>query len=121
MTPVGHLSDKGAVVSFGADNVRDGFCAFGEFDPMAVLNLGAQIGHLDEPGRDWSAMITTNPSLSMGLDWDGMLVPGAPADLVLFSARSSGELSARGEASRIVIRNGCWLDEELPDYRTLNE
>ncbi len=120
MTPVGHLSDEGAVVSFGADNVRDGFCAFGEFDPMAVLNLGAQIGHLDEPGRDWAALVTKNPAHSMGLDWQGDITKGAPADLVLFSARTSGELSARGETLRIVIRNGCWLDEKLPDYRELN-
>jgi cytosine deaminase len=121
MTPVGHLNQMGANVSFGADNVRDGFCAFGEFDPMAVLNLGAQIGHLDEPGRDWSALVTKNPALSMGLDWNGELVSGAPADLVLFSARSSGELSARGEAPKIVIRNGKWLNERLPDYRELNQ
>ncbi len=121
MTPVGHLSSVGANVSFGADNVRDGFCAFGEFDPMAVLNLGAQIGHLDEPGRDWSALVTKNPALSMGLDWNGEIVDGAPADLVLFSARSSGELSARGDTPRIVIRNGKWLSESLPDYRELNE
>lgn len=120
MTPVGHLSNEGANVSFGADNVRDGFCAFGEFDPMAVLNLGAQIGHLDEPGRDWSALVTKNPALSMGLGWNGEIIEGAPADLVLFSARSSGELSARGDTPRIVIRNGKWLNESLPDYRELN-
>ena len=121
MTPVGHLSRVGANVSFGADNVRDGFCAFGEFDPMAVLNLGAQIGHLDEPGRDWSALVTKNPARSMRLDWNGEIINGAPADLVLFSARSSGELSARGDTPRIVIRNGKWLSESLPDYRELNE
>ena len=121
MTPVGHLSQAGAKVSLGADNVRDGFCAFGEFDPIAVLNLGAQIGHLDEPGRDWSALVTKNPALSMGLGWNGEIIDGAPADLVLFSARSSGELSARGDTPRIVIRNGKWLKESLPDYRELNE
>ena len=121
MTPVGHLGRMGANVSFGADNVRDGFCAFGEFDPMAVLNLGAQIAHLDEPGRDWSALVTKNPALSMGLDWNGEIANGAPADLVLFSARSSGELCARGETVKIVIRNGQWLSEKLPDYRVLTD
>lgn len=121
MTPVGHLDLVGANVSLGADNVRDGFCAFGEFDPMAVLNLGAQIGHLDEPGRDWAALVTRNPARSMGLGWNGEIVDGVPADLVLFSARTSGELCTRGDTPRIVIRNGKWLNESLPDYRELSD
>ena len=119
MAPVGYLADRGATVSVGADNVRDGFCAFGEFDPVAVLNLGAQVGHLDEPARDWAGLITVNPAASMRLGWDGRIAPGAPADLVLFSARSSGELSARGGLPRTVIRGGEWLDAEPPDFREL--
>lgn len=120
MTPVRYLTEMGAKVSLGADNVRDGFCAVGEFDPIAVLNLGAQVGHLDEAARNWSALITRNPAETMGLDWDGRIVPGAPADLVLFSTRSASELSARG-GPRFVIRGGKWLNEQPPDFRELNE
>ncbi len=119
MTPVGHLVEAGATVSLGADNVRDGFCALGEFDPMAVLNLGAQVGHLDEPGRDWAALITCNPARTMGLAWDGMIGAGAPADLMLYSARTSSELGARGMQAKISIKKGKWFDIPLPDYRNL--
>lgn len=121
MAPVRRLAEAGAYVSMGADNVRDGFCAFGDFDPLAVLNLGAQVGHLDQPARDWSPLITTNPARTMGLDWDGRIVAGAPADLVLVSARTSGEMSLRSTPDRQVIRAGDWLDDQMPDMRDLIE
>jgi cytosine deaminase len=121
MGPVARLAARGAPVSLGADNVRDGFCAFGDFDPMAVLNLGAQVGHLHEPARDWARLITTNPARTMGLDWDGRIVAGAPADLVLFAARNSGEMNLRGVPERVVIRRGEWLKTGPPAFSELME
>lgn len=121
MAPVSLLAAAGATVSMGADNVRDGFCAFGDFDPLAVLNLGAQIGHLDEPARDWSSLITLNPATTMGLEWDGRIVAAAPADLVLMRARTSGEMSLNATPDRRVIRAGEWVDAQVPDVRNLLE
>jgi len=121
MAPVAQLAQAGAAVSMGADNVGDGFCAFGDFDPVSVLNLGSLVGHLHEPARDWAALVTSNPARTMGLDWDGCVQPGAPADLVLFSARSSREMGMRGAPERIVIRNGNWLDNPVPGFRELTE
>jgi len=121
MAPVAALARAGANVSFGADNVRDAFCAFGDFDPMAVLNLGAHIGHLAEPARDWAALVTRNPARTMGLAWDGIIAAGAPADLVLFSGRNSGEISARTSPARVVIRAGKWMTSSIPDFRELND
>ena len=119
MTPVRPLVDAGARVSMGADNVRDGFCAFGDFDPATVLNIGAQVAHLDEPARDWAASITCNPACSIGLAWDGCIEAGAPADLVLFQARNSGEMATRQTPARQVIRNGAWITEQVPDFREM--
>ncbi len=119
MAPVALLSDRGATVSMGADNVRDGFCAFGDFDPLTVLHLGAQLGHLHQPARDWAKLITTNPAHTMGLDWNGMIRPGAPADLVLMAARSSGEMSLAAAPLRQVIRAGVWLTITPPNPRDL--
>ena len=119
MAPVRELMAAGATVSLGADNVRDGFSAFGDFDPVSVLNLGAQLGHLHEPARDWSLLITTSPATTMGLDWKGNIEVGAPADLVLFSARTSGEMNLNPSANRTVIRHGIWLKNEMPDFRNL--
>jgi cytosine deaminase len=119
MAPVALLAEAGATVSMGADNVRDGFCAFGDFDPLSVLHLGAQLGHLHDPARAWSQMITTNPARSMGLDWDGRVTPGAPADLVLMAARCSTEMSLSAAPERQVIRAGKWLNIAPPGIRDL--
>ena len=119
MAPVASLMAAGATVSLGADNVDDGFCAFGDFDPMAVLNLGAQLGHLHEPGRNFSTLITSSPAATMGLDWNGVITPGAPADFVLLAGRTSREISQRTTAGRQVVRAGKWLSQEPPDFREL--
>ncbi len=121
MGPVARLAARGGKVALGADNVRDGFCAFGDFDPMAVLNLGAQVGHLHEPARDWSGLVTTNPAEAMGLEWSGRIGAGVPADLVLFGARTSGEMNLRGVPERVVIRGGAWLDVAPPAFSELVE
>ncbi|MEX0852366.1 MAG: cytosine deaminase, partial [Bauldia sp.] len=46
---------------------------------------------------------------------------GAPADLVLFRARSFTELLARPQADRTVLRSGKAIDRRLPDYRELDD
>jgi len=120
MAPVANLAAAGATVSMGADNVGDAFCAFGDFDPMAVLNLGAQLGHLDEPARDWAELVTCNPATSIGLEWNGKICSGAPADLVLFAGRTSGEISQRNAPRRAIIRKGKCLSLDPPDFRELN-
>lgn len=121
MAPVARLASLKATISLAADNVRDGFCAFGDFDPMAVLGLGAQVAHLHEPARDWCALITTNPATSLRLEWAGKIEAGAPADLVLFSARNGGEMNISNGAERRIIRNGEWIKAQLPAFRDLVE
>ncbi|MBV1927772.1 MAG: amidohydrolase family protein [Rhodobacteraceae bacterium] len=120
IAPVSLMVKQGLTVSLGADNVRDGFCAFGDFDPLAVLGIGAQVAHLHEPARDWISLVTTNPSKTMGLDWDGVICAGAPADLVLLSARNSSEFNMRNTVERRVMREGNWIDATLPPFSNLN-
>ncbi|AML51143.1 amidohydrolase family protein [Falsihalocynthiibacter arcticus] len=120
MAPVALLDQQGLTLSLGADNVRDGFCAFGDFDPLAVLGIGAQVAHLNEPPRDWISLITTNPSKTMGLEWDGIIRAGAPADLVLLDARNSGEFNMRNTVERRVMRQGQWIDATRPSFSELN-
>ena len=50
-----------------------------------------------------------------------MIEVGAPADLVLFRARTWTELNARPQHDRIVLRNGRQIDTTLPDYRELDD
>ena len=56
----------------------------------------------------------------MGLADHGHLKVGAPADLVLLSARFMSEMLSRSQADRIVLRSGRAIDTSLPDYRELD-
>ena len=56
-----------------------------------------------------------------GFEHAGQLTPGAPADLVLFTARNWTELFARPQADRIVLRAGEAIDTTLPDFRELDD
>jgi cytosine deaminase len=49
------------------------------------------------------------------------LASGAPADLVIFKARSWTELFARPQSDRIVLRKGVQIDRTLPDYAELDD
>jgi cytosine deaminase len=56
----------------------------------------------------------------MGLGAAGTVTMGAPADLVLFRARSFTELLSRPQMDRIVLRAGAAIETTPPDYRTLD-
>jgi cytosine deaminase len=51
---------------------------------------------------------------------DARIAEGAPADLVLFRARSYSEFLSRSQYDRTVLRQGKPIDRTLPDYRELD-
>jgi cytosine deaminase len=51
---------------------------------------------------------------------EASFAPGAPADLVLFKARSWTELLSRPQSDRVVLRAGRAIDRTLPDYAELD-
>ncbi|WP_323991580.1 cytosine deaminase [Nguyenibacter sp. L1] len=117
ITLVHELADAGADVMFASDNVRDPFHAYGDFDMMTVFGAAVRIAHLDHPFGAWPAAVTGTPMRRMGLG-DGMIRPGAPADLVLFEARTMNELLSRPDR-RAVVRGGRAIAERPPSYREL--
>jgi cytosine deaminase len=120
MAPLREAAAAGIGASVATDNVRDGFFPYGDHDPLAALGLAALVGHLPDPARLWASAITTAPARAMGLAWDGCLRAGAPADLVLFDARTSSELFARAGRPRRVIRAGRVIDAQPPSLRELD-
>jgi cytosine deaminase len=54
-------------------------------------------------------------------DYQARIEPGAPADLILFRARTWTELNARPQSDRIVLRAGRRIDSTPPDYRELDD
>jgi cytosine deaminase len=119
ITLVHELRAAGVRVVIASDNTRDPFYGFGDLDLTEVFREAVRIGHLDLPVGDWPRAITSLPAEVMKLQ-AGMLREGAPADLVLFSARDYSELLSRPQRDRVVLRNGLPIDTMPPHYRELD-
>jgi cytosine deaminase len=120
IAPVHEARARGIDVAFASDNHRDLFFPGGDLDPLQTLALATLVAQLDAPVARWSDTITTTPARRLGLAWDGRLVPGAPADLVIHPGRHDAEVMARAPHGRIVLRAGRRIDTTLPDLRELD-
>jgi cytosine deaminase len=120
ITLVHEMRARGINVSFASDNTRDPFYAYGDLDMLEVLREATRIGHLDHSAPDWVQSVLANPARACGFPAPS-LTEGAPADLLVFKARSWTELFARPQSDRIVIRRGQQIDRTLPDYAELDD
>jgi len=120
ITLVHELARRGVPVAVASDNCRDPFFAYGDHDMLEVFTQSVRIAHLDLPYGPWPAAATAVPARMMGLAHRGVIRAGAPADLVLFRARSMSELLARPQSDRRVLRAGEPIDPGLPDHRELD-
>ena len=119
ITLVHEMRARGIPVSFASDNTRDPFYAYGDLDMLEVMREATRIGHLDHAATDWPLAFSSTPAATMGIA-PPSLEPGAPADFVLFKARSWTELYARPQTDRIVVRHGNVITDPLPDYSELD-
>ncbi len=120
ITLVHEMRARGINVSFASDNTRDPFYAYGDLDMLEVLREATRIGHLDHSAPDWVQAVLANPARACGFAVPS-LASGAPADLVIFRARSFNELFARPQSDRIVLRGGRAVDRTLPDHSELDD
>jgi cytosine deaminase len=109
MAPVAALQQAGVPVAVGGDNVQDPWVPGGDFDPLAALGLAAVAFHLVPWERQGLAPFTTAAARLLGLEWDGVLRPGAPADLVVLGVSDWNGLLTRSPQRR-VLRQGLWLE-----------
>lgn len=124
VTLLNELKAAGVPVAIASDNTRDPFYAYGDLDGFEVLREGARILHFDHPQADafaWARSVGADPAAIAGFDYTATLTAGAPADLVVFGARSWTELMSRPQADRTVLRGGTAIDTTLPDYRELDD
>ncbi len=121
VTALHELKAHGLNVAIGGDNVRDPFYAYGDHDMLETFAQAVKIAHLDHPLDDWICTVTAVPATIMQLPHFGKIGRGRPADLVVLSARDFGEMLARFQADRVVIRGGKAVDTTLPDYRELDD
>ena len=120
MTLFHELAAAGVKTAVSSDNTRDPFYAYGDLDGVEVFREAVRILHLDHPLDEATRVVTTTPADILGRPDIGRIAAGAPADLVLFSARRWSEFLSRPQADRIVMRNGMGIDRRLPDYRDLD-
>jgi cytosine deaminase len=120
ITMVHEFHAAGVPVSFASDNCRDPFYAYGDYDMMEVYREAVRIAQLDHPFGAWAASVTATPAASCGFSERGRIAVGAPADLVLFRARSMTELLARPQSDRAILRAARLLDAGLPDFRDMD-
>ncbi len=120
ITMVHELRAAGVPVSFASDNARDPFYAYGDYDMMEVYREAVRIAQLDHPFGDWTASVAATPATACGFAGRGRIAVGAPADLVLFRARSMTELLSRPQADRVILRDGKVLAASPPDFRELD-
>ena len=124
VTLLNEFKAAGAVVAVASDNTRDPFYAYGDLDGVEVFRESARILHFDHPqdqAWDWIRAVTSAPAAHAGFTYTATIAEGAPADLVLFRARSWSELNARPQTDRIVLRSGKAIDTTPPDYRELDD
>ena len=120
VTLVHELAARGVSVAIASDNTRDPFYAYGDLDMVETYREATRILHLDHPVGDWPAAVTRTPATVIGRPERGVIAVGAPADLVLFTARSFTELLSRPQSDRTVLRQGKAIDTDKPDYRELD-
>ena len=124
VTLLNEFKAAGVPVAIASDNTRDPFYAYGDLDLMEVFREGARILHFDHPAQDawtWSRAVGADAAAIGNFTYGAEIRVGAPADLVLFRARTWTELQARPQADRIVLRAGTAIDTTLPDYRELDD
>ena len=121
VTLLHEMAARGIPVTLASDNCRDPFFAYGDHDMLEVFREAVRIAHLDRPLGDWPKAVTRTSADLMGLPDAGVIRVGAPADLLLFRARSDAELLSRPQSDRIVLRAGRQIDTTPPDYRELDQ
>ena len=94
--------------------------AYQELDLPELFRDAVKMMHLDHPFGDWGRTVTTTAAECMGLETTGRIMPGNPADLMFFTARTWGEFVSRPQQNRLVMRSGRVLDTIRPEYDQLD-
>ncbi|MCW2388945.1 cytosine deaminase [Sphingobium sp. B11D3B] len=118
VTLLHEMAARDIPICIGGDNCRDPYNPYGDFNPLESFQDAVRIAHLDHPVGDWPRSVTTTPGALVSQAQ--AIVAGAPADLVLYRAKSYNELFVRHGAGRLVMRDGIFIDAPLPDFSELD-
>ena len=117
LAPIRQLQRAGVRVAVGGDNIQDCWFPGGNLDPLALMAASLFKAHLAPWERLGLDPFTREAAHLMGLSWDGVLRPGAPADLLLLHASNWSEALSKPPSRRVLI-NGHW-QKALPSAAEL--
>jgi cytosine deaminase len=119
LTLIHELLDAGVPVACASDNVRDAFHAFGDFDAAEVYIQSVRLAHLDSRLGASVGIVTASAADVIGLPALGRVAPGAPAQLVVFPARSFSEFLSRPGSRRRLVDGESIRDARPPGFEEL--
>ncbi|MEU8125229.1 amidohydrolase family protein [Spirillospora sp. NPDC049024] len=101
------LLARGVTVAAGSDNMNDMWFPFGRLDPAEVAMVTAIAARMwsDQQLRQVFDMVTVNAAHYVGAPAEGIM-PGAAADLVLFSAAHLSDVLRNAPGHRTTIKRG---------------
>ena len=108
LAPIRQLQRAGIQVAVGGDNVADPWFPAGDFDPLALMASCIPLAQLAPWQRLGLSPFTTAAAAVMGLDWDGRIGAGAPADLIVLETNSWSEALRRPPERRVLIDGRWW-------------
>ena len=108
LAPIHELQAEGVTVAIAGDNVQDSWAIGANGDPLELMRFAVPVTHLHPWEPSGLLPFTTAPARLMGLAWDGVLRPGAPADGLLLEASGWTELLGCSPPPR-VLRHGAWI------------
>ena len=116
LAPILQLQNAGVNVSVGGDNVQDPWFPMGNFDPISLISFSIPLAQLSPWQRLGLSPFTSAPSFMMGLQWDGTIQIGSPADFILLQGSSWMEALALPTDRKVMI-NGSFLDSNESKFR----
>lgn len=119
VTVAHEMIQRGIVVAAAGDNCRDSFYAYGDHDIVDTYRQAVRILHMDHPLIGSPALVGTMPSIIGKLEHHGRFAVGAPAQLIVFNARTLNEIVSRPHPDRLIIRDGKRIVVTSPDYSEL--
>jgi cytosine deaminase len=120
-TRVKQLLEAGVNVAIGHDSVMDPWYPLGFGDPLQAAFVLAHLGHMsgDQELRTLIDMITVAPATALGVPDYGLHI-GAPANLVVFDARSEAEALRLQRPRHLVLRAGKVVAATEPARSTVH-
>ena len=107
VAPIKQLQKSFVDVSIGSDNVQDPWYPFGNFDPFYLMSHAMPMLQLNPWDKLSLSALLNAPSRLLGLNWDGIVSVGCPADFVLVEGNNWGDVFSNNLKRKVLIR-GNW-------------